>query len=225
VGNHIDHARHALAEHTRAMAEAAWSTHTLDDVRHVLLAGSPQTIEDLQGLVMDELEALLGRLRDGTFNSVLPFWDAERPHIENYCRDRLAEHLEPYLLRFGVRVHSEATMPDANRCDLLSTIRNTDLPIEIKGQWHSNVWDAACDQLEDNYARNYRSEGRGIYLVLWFGHVPRFNPPGAREYGKPKDASEMLAAIYARSPKTSGACGPADAQQAPGRHRSSSRTQ
>ena len=58
-------------------------------------------------------------------------------------------------------------MPDANRCDLLSTIRNTDLPIEIKGQWHSNVWDAACDQLEDNYARNYRSEGRGIYLVLW----------------------------------------------------------
>jgi hypothetical protein len=97
-------------------------------------------------------------------------------------------------------------MPDANRCDLLSTIRNTDLPIEIKGQWHSNVWDAACDQLEDNYARNYRSEGRGIYLVLWFGHVPRFNPPGAREYGKPKDASEMLAAIYARSPKTSGAC-------------------
>lgn len=93
-------------------------------------------------------------------------------------------------------------MPDANRCDLLSTIRNTDLPIEIKGQWHSNVWDAACDQLEDNYPRNYRSEGRGIYLVLWFGHVPRFNPPGAREYGKPKDASEMLAAIYARSPKT-----------------------
>ena len=86
---------------------------TLDDVRHVLLAGSPQTIEDLQGLVMDELEALQGRLRDGTFNSVLPFWDAERPHIENYCRDRLAEHLEPYLLRFGVRVHSEATMPDA----------------------------------------------------------------------------------------------------------------
>jgi hypothetical protein len=35
-------------------------------------------------------------------------------------------------------------------------------PIEIKGRWHSNLWDAACDQLEDNYARNYRSEGRGI---------------------------------------------------------------
>jgi hypothetical protein len=193
-------------------------------VRHVLLAGSPQTIEDLQGLVMDELEALQGRLRDGTFNSVLPFWDAERPHIENYCRDRLAEHLEPYLLRFGVRVHSEATMPDANRCDLLSTIRNTDLPIEIKGQWRSNLWDAACDQLEDNYARNYRSEGRGIYLCSGLV-MCRDSIRQAPENMESLRMQVMLAAIYARSPKTSGACGPADAQQAPGRHRSSSRTQ
>jgi hypothetical protein len=199
--NHADHARHVLAEHTRAMAEAAWSTHTLPDVRHVLLAGPPQNIEDLQGLLMDELEALQHRLRDGTFNSVLPFWDGDKPGIENYCRDRLAEHLEPYLARFNVRVHSEGAMPDHNRCDLLSTIGNIDLPIEIKGQWHSNVWNGACAQLEDNYSRNYRSQGRGIYLVLWFGDVPGFNPPGIRKHGKPEDASGMLEAIRQRSPK------------------------
>ena len=112
VGNHIDHARHALAEHTRAMAEAAWSTHTLDDVRHVLLAGSPQTIEDLQGLVMDELEALQGRLRDGTFNSVLPFWDAERPHIENYCRSTCGT---PGALSFEIRCTRAFRSDDARR--------------------------------------------------------------------------------------------------------------
>lgn len=201
LGNHHDHALHVLSEHTRAMAEASWANHTFQDVRQILLSAEPQSIDDLQGLVIDELDALQQRLKDGSFNGVLPYWNEKIPQLENYCRDRVAEQLEPYLGRFNVRVHTEGTMANNNRCDLLCTIGETDLPIEIKGQWHPNVWTAACDQLEDNYSSHYRADGRGVYLVLWFGNISGSNPPGIRENGRPEGAQEMLGAISERSPR------------------------
>ena len=92
-------------------------------------------------------------------------------------------------------------MPDASRCDLLCTIGEMDLPIEIKGQWHKDLWNAACVQLEGNYSRNYRAEGRGVYLVLWFGKVPHWNPPGIRTLGKLDGPSDLLEVIRKRSPQ------------------------
>ena len=201
LGNHSNHARHVLATHIRESAESDWQNHTLDGVRQVLLAGQPKTIDDLQGVVIDELEALQERLKNGVYNGILPFWDDTQPHPENYCRDRIAEHLEPYLSKYGVRVHKEGTMPDEKRCDLLCTIGEIDLPIEIKGQWHKNLWKAACEQLEDNYSRNYRSNGRGIYLTIWFGNVSGKNPPKPNNGSKPKTADEMNKAIIVNSPR------------------------
>ncbi|PTW61687.1 hypothetical protein C8N35_102402 [Breoghania corrubedonensis] len=201
LSNHIDHARHVLAEHTRTMAEADWATHTFEDVRHVLLGGSPQNIEDLQGLVMDQLEAMQDRVRNGSFNAVRPFWNEDRPHLENDCRDLIATQLEPYLGKLGVRVHTEGTMPSDTRCDLLCTIGEMDLPIEIKGQWNPEIWTAASEQLEGNYSRHYRASGRGIYLVLWFGNVAGSNPPGIRARGRLASATAVLEALPERSPK------------------------
>lgn len=200
LANHTDHARHVLAEHKRSMAEADWSRHTHYDVRHVLLGGIPQTIEDLQALVLDELHQMQGRLQDGSFNDVRPFWNGVTPHLENDCRDRIASQLEPHLGKYGVRVHTEGTMPSDTRCDLLCTIGEMDLPIEIKGQWHPQIWSAASEQLEGNYSRHYRASGFGVYLVLWFGDVAGYNPPGIRVHGRLEDAGAMLEAIPERSP-------------------------
>lgn len=60
-------------------------------------------------------------------------------------------------------------MPERKRVDILALHRQKGLPIEIKGQWHHEVWDAASTQLEERYARDWRAFGRGIYLVFWFG--------------------------------------------------------
>ena len=68
-------------------------------------------------------------------------------------------------------------MPERKRADI-AAIRNTIvLPVEIKGQWHREVWDAACEQLDAKYTRDWQAEGRGVYIVLWFGNVPRKNLP------------------------------------------------
>ena len=70
------------------------------------------------------------------------------------------------------------------------------LPVEIKGQWHRDVWNAASDQLDANYARDWHAQGRGVYVVLWFGDVPGKQLPGhpdARERPlTPETLREML---------------------------------
>jgi hypothetical protein len=50
-------------------------------------------------------------------------------------------------------------------------------PLEAKGQWHRDVWQAASSQLGQSYSLDYQAAGRGIYVVFWFG---RDAPPGKR---------------------------------------------
>lgn len=183
--------KHVLVQQARRHAEEHKNTPSLSGVRSVLLQGEPISIDDLQALVVDELELLQRRLKDGPTNGVLPFWNGDKPQDENYCRDRIVEHLTPYLeQKFKVRPHTEGTMPDSNRCDFLNTSGALDLPVEVKGQWHREVWTAALNQLQ-NYTREYRAQGRGIYLVLWFGTIPRKNPPRIHGKQSPQTAQEM----------------------------------
>ncbi|MFB6448072.1 hypothetical protein [Bradyrhizobium tunisiense] len=68
-------------------------------------------------------------------------------------------------------------MPDRTRADIVAIYLGYGIPVEIKGQWHPNVWNAASVQLVQQYARDWRADDRGIYLVLWFGAVPGKNLP------------------------------------------------
>ena len=63
-------------------------------------------------------------------------------------------------------------MPERRRADIVAIRNAVGLPVEIKGQWHREVWNAASDQLDAYYAREWHAQGRGVYIVLWFGDVP-----------------------------------------------------
>jgi hypothetical protein len=117
------------------------------------------------------------------------------------CAWWVVEHLDPFLNRFGIRVHTEGTMPDNQRCDFLCTYDEMDFPVEVKGQWHSKVWSAASDQLEDNYSRAYRADGRGAYVVLWFGKVSHYNPPLLGGRAQPTIANDMLRLLPKLAPR------------------------
>ena len=73
----------------------------------------------------------------------------------------------------------EGHLADDKRADIIALRPGMRLPIEIKGQWHSELWRAASSQLERLYATDYAAERRGIYLVLWFG-------PNVRDGKKPR---------------------------------------
>lgn len=188
-----DHIKHAYAQQTRQRAEKNKKLLSLAGLRKVLLQTEPVNIDDLQSIVFDELELLQRRLKDSQTNGILPYWNNGNPHGENDCRDRVAEYLELALKPYGIRSHIEGAMPTRNRCDLLHTYGDFNLPIEIKGQWHPEVWTAASNQLV-NYQKDYRSEGRGIYLVLWFGYLGARhdkNPHGWKGQKLPKTLDEM----------------------------------
>lgn len=193
LGRYQNHIKHVYAQQIQRRAEANKVLLPISGVRNILLRGEPTTHDDLQALLIDELEALQERIRNGSTNDILPYWDGDTPHNENYCRDRITSAINPYLERYNVRAHTEGTMPNSKRCDLLNTHGLMNLPIEIKGQWHDEVWTAAAEQLQ-NYTREYHSDGRGIYLVLWFGYLgpnhPK-NPHGWTGQPLPKTLDEM----------------------------------
>lgn len=191
LNQYRDELKHARAENKRLISESYKKNFSLQDVRQVLLNNEPVGHEDLQYLIIDELEMLQRRIKDGTTNDIVTYWQDDIPFVENYCRDRIASALNSYLERYGVRIHTEGTMPDNNRCDLLHTHGLINLPIEIKGQWHSELWSAAVNQLSD-YTREYHTNGYGIYLVLWFGDVKiESKKPKAWNRKRPKTFQEM----------------------------------
>jgi hypothetical protein len=76
------------------------------------------------------------------------------------------------------------------------------LPVEIKGQWHADVWTAADSQLDRLYTADYAAERRGIYLVLWFGRqVPKSKLPRSSGRGKraPTSPEELRTKLIASS--------------------------
>jgi hypothetical protein len=198
-----DHIKHLYAQQTRNRAEANKKTWSLPNVRKVLLQSNPNGHEDLQALLIDQLIGLQMRVKNSPTNDVEPFWDKDGPRGETYCRDHIGSLLTPYLERYLVRVHTEGTMPNNERCDLLGTHELINVPIEIKGQWHDEIWTAAEAQL-GNYTQEYRAEGWGIYLVLWFGYVaPNHsrNPRGWRGQQLPQSLGEMEQLIRERYSK------------------------
>lgn len=188
-----NHVKHVLAQHLRLKAENEMTHVSLGNVKAILFNGSPRTLQDLQSIILDQLTDLQRRLQGSPTNDYLMFWNDTSPHKENYCRDRIVHSFDPYVNRLGIRSHVEAQMPNVKRCDFLNTWENMDLPVEVKGQWHGNLWTAAIDQLED-YSKEYRAEGYGIYMVLWFGVSPKLknkNPSKDMNGCVPESAQAM----------------------------------
>jgi hypothetical protein len=69
-------------------------------------------------------------------------------------------------------------------------------PIEIKRNYHAEVWTAPVSQLDRLYTRDPGASGYGIYVVFWFGKVEGRQmpyPTGGRTL--PKSAAEMEAML------------------------------
>jgi hypothetical protein len=112
------------------------------------------------------------------------------------CRDELLKMIGDYPL--GILCAPEGHLANDNRADVQCTIGELMLPIEVKGQWHADLWTAAATQLDRKYASDWRADRRGIYLVFWFGRnvrvgkQPRTAPDKAV---RPQSAQELTCAL------------------------------
>ncbi|MCG4256748.1 NACHT domain-containing protein [Acetobacter senegalensis] len=198
--------RHRAAEQRQKRVEEKFSPLMPSGLSKLLKDGPPNNIKDLKTLVLEEMEIAQRKLTGDDLDSVAEFWtDNGVPRDEIRCRDRLAALIGSELYRYGIERITEADMPHTKRVDLVFARGRMQLPVEIKGQWNKDVWDAAISQLDAQYLTEWRSEQHGIYCVLWFGEIQaktnrrlKLHPEGL---DAPQSAEEMRAMLIDRIPE------------------------
>ena len=194
--SYIDTLKHALAQQLRARRDAEYQPPTIIQFQAVMANGLPESVDDMRAYLADRIEDLQDRIRGSNTDMWEAYWnDQGRPRGENFCRNRMIEHISGRLPE-SIRFEPEFHMPGQKRADIAAIRNAVGLPVEIKGQWHRDVWNAASDQLDANYARDWRTDGRGAYVVLWFGDVPkkqlRRHPDGLGRPDSPKALRQLL---------------------------------
>ncbi len=183
--------REALFQHPSAAAVAL----TLNNLK-------PANVADLAALTMDHLNKLSGEILTSNTDNYKRFWNEDsytrpvRPKAENSCRDYLVERLRALLSTLDIDVQPETHEANDKRGDMrLSCNSNGNayhLPIEIKLDHSPDLWRAIHEQLIPLYTLDPETQGRGIFLVIWFDEKNMPAPPSGK---KPKTASELEARL------------------------------
>ena len=190
-----DTLKHALALQLKARRDFEYKAPSVGEMRAIMTDGLPETIDDMRAYFADRIETLKNRMRGSNTDMWAAYWIEDRPRDEPFCRNRMIEHISGQLPE-SIRFEPEMHMPGQTRTDIAAIRNHVGLPVEIKGQWHPDVWDAASDQLDARYTRDWRAEGRGAYIVLWFDDVPgkqlRPHPEGQTRPETPEELCQML---------------------------------
>jgi hypothetical protein len=183
------HRREALFLHPSATEVAL----TLSNLK-------PANVADLAALAMDHLNKLSGEMRTGNTDSYKHFWNEDSysrpttPKTENSCRDYLAERLEARLSTLDVEVLPELHEANDKRADMgLSCHSNGNpfhLPVEIKLDHSPDLWRAIHEQLIPLYTMDPKTQGRGLFLVIWFGE--KYLPSRGKNPKTPAELKEKL---------------------------------
>lgn len=184
----------------RKLCEQNYVPASLEALQSIAHDAAPNSIEDLQAWVIEELRVVQTKIRANDVDSWRGFFDDKgTPYGEERCRDHLLE-----LLRQGakeVTYTPEAHVAGDKEVDITCSVGALRLPIEIKGQWHREVWTAADTQLVPQYTTDWQARNHGIYLVLWFGEQQgnKALKPLGKGQPVPRSADEMHTMLTARS--------------------------
>lgn len=185
------------AEQARARVERAYVAVSIAEIEAISRDRVPVEATDLQAFMLEELSVVQAKVRSDDAESWRGFFsDTGIPHPEERCRDHLLGLLRQGV--DGVALEPESHVGGDREVDITCAAGDLRLPIEIKGQWHADLWTGADKQLDAMYARDWRADMRGIYLVLWFGEQSERNK-SLRSKGRglpiPSSASELQAML------------------------------
>ncbi len=181
---------------------------TVSEVREALRSGPPGSAADMAALVADRLHRVGKQTRNGSSDAWIQYWHTDpkdsqgrmviSPKPENACRKALVWGLEPLLEPHGVAVSQDEEVAEGKHPDIMARFHPHAVPIEVKHTASPDLWTAASDQLHKRYCRDPRSDGYGVYLVLWFGadHL-RKPPPSGRRPESPGELRRQLEASLA----------------------------
>lgn len=185
--------------------EAEFRHPTPIEVVETLRQTKPANVADLSAMVLDFLDKLQADMKTKNTDNYRQFWNVDsygkplkyRP--ENVCRSYLADKLNDKYQAQGVQINPEALAAESTRVDIRLSYndseKNLNLPVEIKCNFNQELWAAIHQQLIPKYTNEPNTQGRGIYLVLWFG--AEFNVIARDGGNKPKTAAELQSRLIA----------------------------
>ena len=192
-----------LYECEKRFRDASFVQPTIENVVKTLSNNEPSNAADLMALTIDHLEVLATNIRHSNTNDYRQYWNTDKngnptiPKVEDICRDALLSDLKLQLEKLNITAEKEGYFVEDKRSDIKITYMGRSrlvIPIEIKRDFHSNVWKAIKTQLVAQYTRDPDTQGYGIYLVFWFGTAKTPRPPTGK---KPSTANEMKQALLA----------------------------
>jgi len=200
IKRHLLSSKHEVIQRLR---ENTFSHPTLHSVSTILSNKSPTGPADLQAIVLDHMEKIATDIQTSNGDLYRQFWTegTDNKHkSENSCRDALLAMLRTHLEPLGIDSQPEFDYVSDKRADIRVSYRNSiTVPIEIKGEWHSELWTAVQSQLIPQYTKQKETEGFGIYLVLWVGGTEQ-SP--ARDGGKrPLTSTDLELRLHRYLPK------------------------
>ena len=171
-----DFIKHSAAQQALKRLEASFRPPNWDETTRALGKGEPANIADLFSILLDQLNYAKISIKNSNTDPYTAFWHCDshariqEPEVEDICRNRLLEFLEPALKKLNIRLEPEGHMAKDKRADIVCLYSTSlKLPIEIKRDTHRDLWTACKNQLERLYARDHEAKGYGIYVVFWFG--------------------------------------------------------
>jgi cytidylate kinase len=165
------------AEQLRKKALRDFEPPTSTKIVDLLDNNAVVTVEGLRQLILLELISYQKDIDGGEFNTANRFYtkntngdDIRLGEVESV--EIIAERLNLLLSPQSIVITSEHQTKNQNRIDITAAkaidgIRRL-LVIEAKGQWHPDLYLAACSQLYERYSVHPDAEQQGIYLVIWF---------------------------------------------------------
>lgn len=195
------HTQIQSAQQTQQLSrrEALFKHPNADQVISTLSNLKPANVADLAALTVDCLEQLAAEMQGSNTDSYKHFWNLKpnSPKDENECRNYLVVRLKPLLLPYGVNVELEAYQAKQKRADMTVSFTGEGktfyLPIEIKRDYHKALWRTIHEQLIPFYTIAPETEGRGLFLVIWFNHKKM--PTHPQGLLPPKSAEQLAAML------------------------------
>ncbi len=191
----ISEVRH---RHLRRRREHEFQHCDVRQATKTLANEDPANAADLAAVLVDVLEDLSKRIRDGSTSDWRQYWNANSPHQtgnpkpETWCRDSLLSDLQVRLSLLGIDAQKEGAYAGEKRSDIRVSYGGLNIPVEIKKSCHRDLWTAVKGQLIAKYSKDPGVNGYGVYIVFWFGDTDRCRPTRLSGWTPPNAAALKL---------------------------------
>lgn len=220
----LDWMEMVLTETRKVSLERTWMPPTPKELMQLISNSRTrlvQTEEQLLEVVLESMARLQMRLR-GETRQLFLLWDDDldngkcKPKKENRISDYVTDHLRNDLTKSGIILSREVEIRarcgslDGEETDILVKTTARDGPtdrkvvsvvIEVKGNWHKELYTAMESQLVNRYLKENQCQC-GLYLVGWFDS-PSWDDSNARRARK-KSLAEARTLLEDKASELSG---------------------